>query len=142
MERFWADLDAPRWVYRLGVLQTVILGLCTGVLTLFALPLGAVAVVILAVLGAVTGLFAWSTWAWRRGRRWAWWVWAVLSGLDVLTGLVQLGAGGSSWSAWYSLAVGGGTLVMLNHPTNRDRQKGPVEPFPVNAHPADASYYS
>jgi hypothetical protein len=100
------------------------------------------AVLLVAVPCVVTSFFAWSTSAWRRGRRWAWWVWAVVSGLDVLTGLVRLGVGGSSWSAWYALAVGGGTLILLNHPANRDRRKGPVQAFRVNAHPADASYYS
>jgi hypothetical protein len=131
-------------VYRLGVLQTAILILFTVSLALFGVSLVPVAfaVLMVAVPGACTAFFAWSTSAWRRGRRWAWWVWAVVSGLDVITGLVQLGAGGSSWSAWYSLAVGGGTLVLLNHPANRDRLKGPVAPLPVNAHPADVSYYS
>lgn len=142
MARFWADLDAPRWVYRLGVLQTAILCLCTAGLTPVALPLGALALAVLAVPGAITGLFAWSTSAWRRGRRWAWWMWAVVSGLDVVTGLVQLGAGGSSWSAWYPLAVGAGTMVLLSHPENRYRRHGPVQPLPVIARSADLSLHS
>jgi hypothetical protein len=141
MARFWADLDAARWVYRLGLLQTAFLCLGTVFLPLSVLPLGGFALVIMAVLAAVTAFSAWSTSAWRRGRPWAWWVWAIVSGLDVGTALVRLGAGGSSWRAWYSLVVCGGTLALLGHPANRDRRNGPVEPLPVNAHPADVSYY-
>ena len=62
-------------------------------------------------------------------------------GLDVVVGQVRLLTGGSSWSGWYSLAIGGGTLVLLFRPANRAFVNGPVEPFPWNAHPADASYY-
>jgi hypothetical protein len=144
MARFWANLDAPRWVYRLGVLQTALLCLLTGLTALFALPLGPspFAIVILAVLAAVAAFCAWSTSAWRRGRPWAWWMWAVVSVLGVAFALIGLLVRGSSWSDWYSLVTCGGTLVLLGHPANRNRLIGPVEPLPVNAHPADLSFHS
>jgi hypothetical protein len=141
MAWFWANLDAPRWVYRLGLLQTAILCLYTVCLAVFGLPLGPVALAIAALPAALAAFWAWSTSAWRRGRPWAWWMWAVVSGLGVVSALLGLLTGGSSWSDWCSLVIGGGTLVLLSHPANRDRVNGPVEPLPVNAHPADASYY-
>ena len=107
MARFWANLDAPRWVYRLGALQTAVLCFCTACLALFGLPLGpsAFAIVILAVLAALAALCAWSTSAWRRGRPWAWWMWAVVSGLGVVSALLGLLTGGSSWSDWCSVSL-------------------------------------
>jgi apolipoprotein N-acyltransferase len=130
-------------VYRLGVLQTAALILFSVGFTVSALPvLTSPAVLgILALSWSFVVLAAWCTSAWRRGRPWAWWTFAVLSGLDVVYGLAELGAGGSSWEAWYSLVIGAGTLILLSHPENRDRRNGPVEPFPVNAPPADPSYY-
>ena len=140
MATFWADLDASRWVYRLGMLQTAIACLFTVGLTLLALPLGPVALAIPALAGALAAFSAWTTSAWRRGRPWAWWVWTVSSGLGAMKGLFALAAGGSSWSAWWPLVSSGGMLLVLAHRENRKRANGPVEPLPLNAHPAYISH--
>ena len=143
MAQSTASAGAPRWVYRLGLLQTAALILGNAGLTLGALPVLTSPSVLglLALSWAIAAFSAWCTSAWRRGRPWAWWVFAVLSGLDVVYGLAELGVGGSPWSAWYSVAAGAGMLILLTYPGNRERRNGPVEPLPVNAHPADPSYY-
>src|SRR5690349_9925255 len=143
MARSTAGPGPQRWVYRLGVLQTVLLALPTVALTLSALPvLTSLPVVgLVALPWTVVAFSAWSTSAWRRGRPWAWWTFAVFGGLDVVYGFAPSVGGGSLWSAWFPVAVGAGTLILLFHPENRGRRNGPVEPLPVNSHPPDPSYF-
>jgi hypothetical protein len=135
------DDGAPRWAYRLGMLQATLLWLFTGWLLFLGLPLGGL-VVLVVIPASLAALASLSTSAWRRGESWAWWIWASLSvlfGLKAMRGLVGTG---SSLVDWYLLISCATMLALLAHPDNRPRMHGRVEPLLVNSAIDEPRYHT
>jgi hypothetical protein len=118
----WNRLDAPRWVGRLLVTQTLLLGWLTVVLVMGALLSAPWAVGLLAAATALQGAV---TSAWYAERAWAWW---VVCGTEVLGLLLQLAAAGerSLLATAVGLLLSLGSLALLLHPATRVRLGSPA----------------
>ncbi|MCW2578645.1 MAG: hypothetical protein JWR82_246 [Blastococcus sp.] len=127
---WWQGLDAERWVYRVGLVETTLLIIATLAVAVLGLGQGVVWVALLP--GSLAALSGWLTVAWRRGRTWPWWVWIVLVGTGTPPALGDLVSGPSAWNA-VVLAIDLGVLLLLCHPRSRARIHGPVPPLPTTA---------
>jgi hypothetical protein len=121
---WWNRLDAPRWVGRLLVLQTVVSGYLA--LTAFVAGLPWLAVVLLGVAFLLGGL----TSAWYAERSWAW---HVLCAFQVLALLGQLAAvgGRSPLSTAVGLLLSLTGVALLLHPATRTRLEPPAPREPA-----------
>ena len=121
----WRRLDAARWVYRLLVLQVVLLVLVAAATAIAGLVAGSPLMwVVPAALAAVSG---WIAGAWQDERRWSWWVVTVLAVLSAGSGLLRLASGVTWWRpAWLAFDVV--LVALLAHPGSTARLDPPRRP--------------
>jgi hypothetical protein len=127
---WWQRLDAERWVYRVGLLETSLRVLATVAAVVIGIGQGLVVAALLP--GAFAALCGWLTVAWRRGRTWSWWAWFVLTVTGTLPALGDLVTRPSMPNALW-LAINLVVLSLLCHPRSRARIHGPVPALPTTA---------